>query len=72
MTRVEEIFFEAYDLGIHNELYNTVSKMIHNGDHRYVEMHVIYERALEKEKEVLYNNNLYEPTDNSEVHQQRA
>lgn len=72
MTRIEEIFFEAFELGIHNELYGTVSKMINSGDYKYMELHTIYEKALEKEKEVLYNNNLYGPADNSEVHQQRA
>ena len=72
MTRIEEIFFEAFEIGVHNELYKTVSKMINSGEYKYLELHRIYEIALEKEKEVLYNNNLYEHRENSEVHQQRA
>jgi|LakMenE01Jun11ns_1017448.scaffolds.fasta_scaffold9459360_1 hypothetical protein len=72
MTRIEEIFFEAFELGIQNKMYDTVSKMVGSGDYKYVELRQIYEIAFEKEKKVLINNNLYEQTNSSEVYQPRA
>jgi hypothetical protein len=72
MTRIEEIFFEAFELGIQNKMYDSVSKMVGSGDYKYVELHRIYEIAFEKEKKVLINNNLYEQTNSSEVHQPRT
>jgi hypothetical protein len=72
MTRIEEIFFEAFELGIQNKMYDSVSKMVGSGDYKYVELRQIYEIAFEKEKKVLINNNLYEQTNSSEVYQPRA
>ena len=70
MTRIEEIFFEAFELGVHNKLYNTAYRMINSSEYKYIELYKVYEIALEKEKEFLNNNNnLYEHKNSSEVHQ---
>jgi len=61
MSRIEEIVFKSIELGIQERLYTRVNKMIGNSEYKHFELNRLYEIALEKEKEVLHNNNLYKP-----------
>lgn len=56
MTRIEEIFFEAFELGVHNKLYNTAYRMINSSEYKYIELYKVYEIALEKEKQILFDS----------------
>ena len=62
MSRIEEIVFKSIELGIKEKLYDRVNKMMTNSEYKHVELHRIYERALEKEKNVLKENNLTNET----------
>lgn len=62
MSRIEEIVFKSIELGIKEKLYDRVNKMMTNSEYKHFELHRIYERALEKEKNVLKENNLTNET----------
>lgn len=48
---IEEIIYEAYELGIREELLNRVSRMRGKDKYRYASLKDIYEKALQKVKE---------------------
>lgn len=45
---IEEIIYEAYELGIREELLNRVSKMRGKDKYRYTPLNDMYEIALQK------------------------
>lgn len=55
MTRIEEIVFEAINLGISDNLYKRVKKLSNKQEYKYAELQKIYEDALELEKDKLRN-----------------
>ena len=55
MTVIEEIVFEAINLGISDKLHKRVKKLSNKQEYRYVELQKIYEDALILEKEKLRN-----------------
>jgi hypothetical protein len=65
MTRIEEIVFEAIDLGIRDEVYNRVTFLSNEPKYRYVELYKLYEDALNFEKEMLFKNSLVNESGNS-------
>jgi len=48
---IEEIIYEAYELGIREELLNQVSRMRGKDKYRYTSLKDMYEKALQKVKE---------------------
>lgn len=65
MTRIEEIVFEAMELGIRDNLYNRVSVLSYKPEYRYVELYRLYEDALNFEKEMLFKNSLINESRNT-------
>jgi hypothetical protein len=65
MTRIEEVVFEAMELGIRDSLYNRVGVLSYKPEYRYVELHILYEEALNLEKEMLFKNNLVNESRNT-------
>jgi hypothetical protein len=65
MTKIEEIVFESIELGIRENLYERVDKLSTKQEYKYVELHKIYEDALKKEKNVLFENSFVNESGNS-------
>ena len=64
MTKIEEIVFESIELGIRENLYERVDKLSTKQEYKYVELHKIYEDALQKEKNVLFENSFVNESGN--------
>lgn len=50
MSRIEDVLYEAYELGIREKVFAKVEKMKRKEKHRYTELNVLYEKALNKIK----------------------
>ena len=50
MSRIEDVLYEAHDLGIREKVFTKVEKMKRKEKYRYTELNVLYEKALNKIK----------------------
>ena len=50
MSRIEDVLYEAYELGIREKVFTKVEKMKRKEKYRYTELNVLYEKALNKIK----------------------
>ena len=57
MSRIEEVIFEAMNLGLKDQVFNRVKRMINSDKYKHTELNFIYEKALRKEKKFLFENN---------------
>lgn len=46
MSRIEDIMYEAHDLGLHKQVYKAVETLKKDRKNKYVELREIYEQAL--------------------------
>lgn len=51
MSRIEEIMFEAYELGLKDQVFEKVSKIKSKEEYKHVPLEDVYEKALNKVKE---------------------
>jgi|DEB0MinimDraft_4_1074332.scaffolds.fasta_scaffold12379_5 hypothetical protein len=48
MSRIEDVMFVAYDLGIENKVFNLVKKLRDSDDNKYTSRADLYEEAFKK------------------------
>jgi hypothetical protein len=55
MNRIEDVVYEAYTLGLRDQVFDEVSKLKNIKEYKYVRLYDIYEMALNKVKSKNYS-----------------
>lgn len=55
MNKIEDVVYEAYTLGLRDQVFDEVSKLKNIKEYKYVRLYDIYEMALNKVKSKNYS-----------------
>jgi hypothetical protein len=59
MNRIEDVVYEAYTLGLRDQVFDEVSKLKNIKEYKYVRLYDIYEMALNKVKSELHSREFF-------------